>query len=314
VNVSGTLVPATLSVNGRPVSVTSRQARGLLVNGTPVETHGSDIGAFFQASEANLIDLKWDWPDSTPENIAVLRYPSIVSFTVSPDHAEIQVDEQTRALSIDGSEIPLENQKARIPISMDGPWLTSEHALDLRAQDGGSRVYSASLGALRDSVLSDWRLGAGLLSPASGGNMGYTLWFGHAWPSRVSLNTSFTVSFYTQGVPTPGGGTYSRNDYELRTRLGYDPFRSGTSIVDFRRLTLGIALTGLNSYASSSGPFQNNMSNDKLFVELGFAIRIEPFRWQDFGWATYFEPQPFRFLRPFDYAGISAGWELCKHW
>src|SRR5579885_2702080 len=156
---TGTLRPATLSVNGRPLSIKSRGARALLINGKPVEARG-DLGTFYESTEASRLELAWEWEEGAPpEPIATLAYPAILALRVSPSRAEIGVDERTRSLSTDGAELPLEGRSAWVPISTDGAWLAADHALELRAEDGGSRVYSLTLGDLRERVLSDWRVG-----------------------------------------------------------------------------------------------------------------------------------------------------------
>lgn len=310
---AGTLAPATLSVNGNPVSIRGETARALKLNGASVETHTDDVHSFHLTSDAGVLELSWTWDEGRSERIARLSYPAIDAMTVSPAEAKIRVNESTRSLSADGVEIPLSDGTGRIEINSISTWLAAEHSLELKDAEGGSRLYTLGMEGVKDDVLSDWDLGFGITGSASGTGKAYQVELRRAWPSRWSAAVAPTVAFLTED-PTPTGGTFTRNAYELKLRGGYDPFHSGLNWIDPRRLTLGLVFVPFVDYISETNSGFAPPSTTTFHAELGWFFRFEPFRWKDFGIVANMDIFAIRALRPFDFASISSGIELCKHW
>lgn len=300
--VSGTLNPASLSVNGQEVVQSSDFYAGLIINGEAAKINEvSGLKTFYEVVEGDRITLLWKFENGTTKDILTVSYPSIKEMYYQDNALVMRFNEQTRKVRYDGQEIDLKDPIV-IPIEDTEQWLNEPHSLELSADKNVSLIYNLDFKSIRSQMLNlrSWVLYSG--EPPFSANVrpqmlgaGVRLLNENNFSRELMVAAAKTT--YGMGSP-PFTNEATQQAALIEFRYGYNPFKTNLGTLDYRRFTFGLQAALVNYTRESTFPsFMDGYNDTKVntwFNQGGFFLRWEPLQYKDYGLLIHINHRVFR--------------------
>lgn len=300
--VSGTLNPASLSVNGQEVTQGPESYNDILINGSPAKINEvSGLKTFYEVVEGDQINLKWQMQGADTKDILTVSYPSVKEMIFKDNKLVLRFNELTKKIRYDGQEFEIQDPTV-IPITDTERWVTEPHTLELLADKNVSQIYNLDFKSIRTKMLthSSWNLYTGD-APFQANDRPQMIGAG----ARVLDEKNFSrevmlaaaKTHYGLG-PQPYTNEVTQQAILLEFRMGYNPFKTNLGTIDYKRLTLGLQV-GVVNYQRES-PFStggmdgyDDTKVDTWFNQGGFFFRWEPLQYKDFGFIIHMNQRVF---------------------
>jgi len=301
--VSGTLNPASLSVNGQEISQSTDSYSELLINGSSAKINEvSGLKTFYEVVEGDQIALQWQTPAGDKKDILTVAYPSVKAMTFKDNTLVLRFNELTRRVRYDGQELELKDPTV-VPVKDTERWVSEPHTLELSADKNVSLIYNLDFKSVRTTLLTQtsWAIYSGD-APFSANVRPPLIGAG----ARILDEKNFSRELFAGGVKTsydvgPAGSTspVTQQAIIVEFRWGYNPFRSDPGTVDYKRLTFGLQSAVVNYKRESQWPmgmdgYYNDTKVDTWFTQGGLFWRWEPVQYKDFGFILHLNQRVFK--------------------
>jgi hypothetical protein len=301
--ISGTLNPASLSVNGQEITQTPESYAGILINDNSATiTEVSGLKTFYEVIEGDQISLKWLLPNSFSKDIIKVSYPSIKEMKFSDNNFILYLNELTRKVRYDGKDFAIANPVV-IPVDNTEIWLSEPHTLELTSDKNATLIYNLNFGAVKDQMLTQtsWNLYAGD-PPFSGNKKPTMIGVGSRILNEKNFSRELFAGYAKTSYPTGGPGfsnDVTQSSFLLDGRWGYNPFKTNFGDFNVKRVTLGLNVSLINYQRESQFPTggmdgYNELKVDTWYWQGGYFFRWEPLQYKDFGFLLQINFRVFR--------------------